>query len=389
MARRGLRSETGVSLPGRAPFARPASARSTLCARSTLIAFCALSAGCFYLDDINQRPAIEIFRRTTTAIERGSTVTVSAIVRDPDSGSVSLSWAGYACAATLDACDDTPIAESSAIDFELEVPRRTAADQSVQHLRVTLVAQDDRGAAALVPQRLDLDVVNAAPQITALQTVGRGFVVGRALELRAQRSDADDPLSSVVLTWEVFPPVGSTRPPLRALPSADPSVEAKELIPDVTGAWEIKVTATDPSGATGTLQRTLVVTGDSPPCLTSLSPPAAAPLFLDELRRFSVLVVEDDLDPYPAVTAPSPGAASFAWSLRAPSRGPARLPLTGVGGTGVELDPAAFSPGEVVELRVEVADREPRTLPCADGDATCSLTGNACAQRQTWRLEVR
>ncbi len=344
------------------------------------------SAGCFYLDDINQRPAIEIARRTPTAIERGTTVVLDAIVRDPDSSTVFLAWSAYACAATLDECDEAPIAEGTTRDFSVAVPLRTAAGRPVQHLRVTLSAQDDRGAAALVPQRLDLDIVNAAPRITALQTVGRGFVVGRPLELRAQRSDSDDPIDSVALTWEVFPPAGSARPPLRPLPSADPGVEAQELTPDVVGAWEIRVTATDPTGATGTLQRSVVVSTDHPPCLTSLSPPAQAPLFLDQRRRFSVLLVEDELDPHPAVAG---GAARFSWSLAAPSRGPARTPLAGVGATGVELDPAAFAPGEIVELRVEVADRIPRTLPCADGDATCSVAGSACSQRQTWRLEVR
>lgn len=353
---------------------------------SAISAMALSSAGCFYLDDINQRPAIEIARVNPTAIERGSTVSLEAIVRDPDSRAVTLAWSAHACAPTLDDCDDAPIAEATTPDFSVAVPLRTAGGRPVQHLRINLTAEDDRGAQALVPQRLDLDVVNAAPRITALQTVGRGFVVGRPVELRAQRSDSDDPIDSVSLTWEVFPPVGSTRPPLRPLPSADPSVEAQELTPDVVGPWEIRVTATDPSGATGTLQRTLLVTTDLPPCLTSLSPPAQVPLFLDQRRRFSVLLVDDDLDPHPAIAG---GAARFSWSLAAPSRGPARTSLPGVGATGVELDPAAFAPGELVELRVEVADRVPRTLPCADGDPTCSLDGSACYQRQTWRLEVR
>jgi hypothetical protein len=174
-------------------------------------------------------------------------------------------------------------------------------------------------------------------------------------------------------------------PPLRKLASADPAVEAQELVPDLAGAWLVEVTARDPVGATATVQRALVVTADRPPCLATLAPPAG-PLIFDRSRRFAALFVDDDLDPFPAAGG---GAARFSWSVLAPSRGPGRQPLGGGAGNAVDLDPAAFSLGEIVELRVEVADRIARTLPCPDGDAACSIEGNACTQRQTWRLEVR
>ena len=240
MVRRGSRIGT-TATARRAGLPAFAGLAASLAAVATLA-----SSGCFYLDDINQRPAIEIARITPTAIERGTTVALEAIVRDPDSSAVSLSWSAYACAATLDDCDEAPIAEGTAREFSVAVPLRTAAGRPVQHLRITLSARDDRGAAALVPQRLDLDVVNAAPQITALQTVGRGFVVGRPLELRAQRSDADDPVESVSLTWEVFPPAGSSRP-ARILLSASHSPISSPNICLISG--EVMKSTARPSGS--------------------------------------------------------------------------------------------------------------------------------------------
>lgn len=346
---------------------------------------CAGLAGCFYMADVNQRPAIEIERVTETAVERGSTVELRALVNDPDSSDVDLSWGAFACAATIDDCDLEAFTEGSATSFAPLIPLRTAGGQPVQHVRITLEAQDGRGALARPAQRLDLDVGNATPRLSDVQVVGKSTVVGQPIELRVGRSDPDDDIAQVRLTWRVFGPAGAMPPPLRKLASADPSVEAQELVPDLAGAWLVEVTAEDPVGAIAKVQRALVVTADRPPCLATLSPPAG-PLLFDQARRFAALFVDDDLDPFPAAAG---GAARFSWSIAAPSRGPGRRPLAGAAGNAVDLDPAAFSLGEIVELRVEVADRIARTLPCLDGDAGCSIDGNSCMQRQTWRLEVR
>jgi hypothetical protein len=64
--------------------------------------------------------------------------------------------------------------------------------------------------------------------------------------------------------------------------------------------------------------------------------------------------------------------------------------LNGVTGSGFAIDPASYQPGDIVELRVEIADRNNTPITCADGNATCSVVSdNACIQRQTWRVEVR
>jgi hypothetical protein len=114
-------------------------------------------------------------------------------------------------------------------------------------------------------------------------------------------------------------------------------------------------------------------------------------LILDQAagpRALAVLTVADDLDPYPAPAGagdPLLGEARFRWQL-----GPAGALADVEGHDLAELvvDPAASWPGDVLEARVEIADRVPRAL-CADDEPSCSLEGNACLQRVTWTLEVR
>jgi hypothetical protein len=55
----------------------------------------------------------------------------------------------------------------------------------------------------------------------------------------------------------------------------------------------------------------------------------------------------------------------------------------------VALDPISFTPGDILELRVEVFDRNDTQLPCAQDQQSCSLSANTCIQRQTWFVEVR
>jgi hypothetical protein len=102
-----------------------------------------------------------------------------------------------------------------------------------------------------------------------------------------------------------------------------------------------------------------------------------------------VLVVTDDLDPYPSVpNDPVVGTTEFHWSIVPP--GGTRQPLTGVTGNAVALDPDSYMPGDLLELRVEIQDRNHRAVSCPDTDLTCSLTTDAtCSQRLTWRVEVR
>jgi hypothetical protein len=105
---------------------------------------------------------------------------------------------------------------------------------------------------------------------------------------------------------------------------------------------------------------------------------------------FQVPLVEDELDAYPRLSSdPAFGTATFAWSILAPGAATRQL-LVGATGNAIDFDPAAFTPGQLVELRVEVFDRNHAAIACPDDAPTCvSDARPACTQRQTWRLEVR
>lgn len=103
---------------------------------------------------------------------------------------------------------------------------------------------------------------------------------------------------------------------------------------------------------------------------------------------FQVTVVKDDLDPYPGFPDDTVlGSPKFTWSLLPPG-GSTRLPF---GTTNhASLDPSNYAPGDILELRVEIADRKALPITCDQASPTCSvISDNACLQRLTWRVEVR
>jgi hypothetical protein len=100
--------------------------------------------------------------------------------------------------------------------------------------------------------------------------------------------------------------------------------------------------------------------------------------------------VSDDLDVWPELPPSEyflPVGASFSW------RWPARHRWCAAAGRGWTRPLASsisqIAPGDRISIRLEVADRVDRTLPCADGDGTCSIGGDECLQRLTWEVEIR
>jgi hypothetical protein len=167
----------------------------------------------------------------------------------------------------------------------------------------------------------------------------------------------------------------------------------KLIVPDRTGDWDIRVTASDGKNAPVEKHLQFAVGPDEAPCIAQsqpLVPPDDAALPIAEPTRFQVPLVTDDLDPYPPLSDdPHFGTTAFEWSIL-PPESPGRQILVGATGNSVEIDPDAFTLGDIVELRVEVFDRNRSKVTCPDADATCSLSAQpACIQRQTWRVEVR
>lgn len=364
-----------------------ASARATSLGRALgtslgrALVLAATSASCLYLDSVNQRPAAVIVRSTLTPLMRGGTALLEARVTDPDGGAVILSWKAYACGATLVACQSVGTGTESSFEVPIPVNVEGPPMQRVEHLRVTLEVRDARGAEARPVPEVVLDIGDEPAQISELTILGPRQV-GGTLTACVRRGDPDDPPDSVEVAWRVTDAAGRD---VALRDAAAPSIDQVCKVFDATAAGSWTVATWPVAAPTFRLSETLVVDVDRPPCLCVLTPAPGAALF-EQSRRFTVQRVEDALDPFPAAAT---GATRFAWSVLAPSRGGARQPLVGATGNYVDLDPATFAIGEVVQLRVEIQDRTQVTPRCPDADATCAATSPGCLQRQTWLLEVR
>lgn len=362
-----------------------------------LIALAGLASGCFYVDPINERPSAEIVRDGVTLPLRGGATGVHAIYSDPDGDAPTYAWSVAACSAGGATCDEPYLTGTTeALPIPVPVTRADHAS-SVQALAIHLDVTDSHGAHARPGQDLVLDVQDAAPMV-AVQYSGfypATYPVTLPITVFAMKSDPDDDPSNVTLTWELFPADGSD-PIARTwtqLPpdTQHPAVEQYTLVPDVDGLWTVRVTATDGQGMTSHEDVAILVAADRPPCLGTMDPGmVAGTIVVDAARRFSVLAVDDDINIYPAPPSGSIlKSAGFHWSLASPVTGGVLAPL-GTDAANVVIDPAPYAPGDQLDLRVEISDAVPRTLPCSPDVASCAIDGGTtCFQRQTWHLEIR
>lgn len=357
--------------------------------------------GCFYTDPINQRPSVAIHQAEPgAAISRGDHhVKFNAVSSDPDGDTVALAWRAYACNGT--ACDPVEFQSGTDTTFDLiQVPLANAAGDTYDTLEIRLEGHDALGATARPSQTLDIHLGDAAPQIM-MRADPRAAVVNAPIGIYAQVTDIDDPVGSAVhpyaVDWTVMTPPTSQIYELvdRAVPGSDQThLElGKTFTPHAVGTWTIEVTATDPLGLQTVQDLMVPVAADQLPCVGQWAPAATTDpgttLPLTDPTLFQVLVVTDDLDPYPSVpNDPVLGTTEFHWSIVPP--GGTRQQLTSVTGNAVALDPNSYVPGDLVELRVEIQDRNHRAVSCPDGDLTCSLSPDpSCNQRLTWRVEIR
>lgn len=362
-------------------------------------------SGCFYTDEINQRPSLDIQQVSSATVYRGDQIVLRAVANDPENNFVFFSWRAYACtddgSVDFADCDQAPFpgGEGSNDKFQFDVPiRRLDIDDVPTAVLVLLEGQDEYGATARPVQQLVVGVSDHPPDLTMRKDSRYGYVQDTPVNIFASVGDPDDGPQDVTLMWEVFSP--TSNPPyelvdLVVTPDGDLTHDTfgKTFTPKGLGTWEIRVTATDHLGTATTQSEMMIVTPDQPPCLSQLSPlvavaPSALPI--SEPTLFQVLVVTDDLNPYPAVPDDPflQIAATFTWSIKPPGA-TSRQILSGITGNHVALDPANYQPGDIIELRVEVHDRIARTITCGD-DASCSIASlPTCLQRQTWRVEVR
>ena len=355
-----------------------------------------------YLDPINQKPRLSQVvcaipatpGRSCDLAHRGDLLqlTVDVDDQDGDQSKASFSWKARHCNdGKARDCDDMPYDEQNTPMAEIEVPSDLA---SVHSIVVDLEVRDELGAAA---GESPYYAINDAPTLETRQAA-HSFVVGGPVELFAKYGDLDDGPLGVALQWDLIAPAASAvaLDELAVPPDFTDlahTTAGKLIVPDRTGDWDIRVTASDGKNAPVEKHLQFAVGPDEAPCIAQsqpLVPPDDAALPIAEPTRFQVPLVTDDLDPYPRLSDDSHfGASAFEWSVLAPES-PGRQILVGATGNNVEIDPDAFTPGDIIEVRVEVFDRNRTKVTCPDANATCSVSAlPACIQRQTWRVEVR
>lgn len=373
---------------------------------ATLAAIGSLAAGgCIYIDPINQRPSLDIRQTSSEQVHRGDDVELEAIANDPEENDVEFRWNIRACtdAAVPSDCDPVPLFDGASRTASFRVPPfredvdgdGPAIAAPVASLRVVLTGEDDRGADARPAQLLIIPVLNAPPtlRLSSSSTDGTS-VVTMPIEVHAKYGDADDTHENVSRAWTLVSPTGAESP----LVEFDVQDDAGQpefaqvgvgFTPTVTGRWTVRVAATDRTGEHADAAVEVQVVADGPPCLALWNPLASPiPTPLTELKQFEVNQVRDELDAFPRMSdQPFFGETTFQWSLLV-GQEPRRM----LGNTTerVALDPSAYTPGTILELRVEIFDRNATPIPCADAAATCSVISQAnCIQRQTWRVEAR
>jgi hypothetical protein len=362
------------------------------------LAVAATLTGCFYRDDINQRPSADIHPTSSNPVFRNDTVVLDSIVTDPDSVITNVLWQVFTCTDAVDlagGCD----ADSFDTDVMPELtfmvpPNRLDGVTPTRALRVLLDAQDEYGALARPQQELVIPVDDHAPDLDLRQLAAHDGVVDSHVKLFVEVTDPDDSPNAVTVDFTVDPPIPNADFGFDPLPpqQTDPQhlILGRSLLPHDTGDWTVHVTATDPLGQMTQKDFALVVGPDLPGCITAPSPIASPTesIPLVQATQFQVPIVIDDLDVYPPQADQDLGVASFAWSIKNPGSGSFEdLPTFG---NATSLDPASYTPGDVVELRVEIGDRVDRTM-CPASQPTCALDAARpdCFQRVTWTVNVK
>lgn len=367
--------------------------RRSISALAALAAASSSAACTFYTDDINGRPIASIAVETTGPHHLNDSIRFSASASDDPGGArkaLVAQWRAYYCDDPQGSSCPDELDQNDGSVFE---PFTVAVEQK-RPIKVTLTVRDQRGAVDVDSLMVEID--NQAPTLSLqLQgyELGGAYPVGTWIDVLAQTDDPDGDTPS--LTWELFPPDGAVDGNYGWGPVSAYQVPAYRLEPDVPGLWNVRVTADDGDG--GTLERTvpILVAADAPPCIASIEPAVAGGTYIlgadEPARRFGVQSVTDDLDRYPPPADPGDflGEATFRWLVASPDTGGAFVEVTGLEAADYLVDPAGFAPGDRLSIRVEVADRIDRTLPCADTEDTCSIDNDGCLQRVTWGVEIR
>ena len=348
-----------------------------------------LAPACLFTDPINRAPDAQITVESTGPYTLDDQVIVSARKsQDPDGNEVSVYWTARQC--DDDGCDEPFIQDQPGSVYEPLVitPEKRGT------LRVILRVEDEPYRAVGVEEH-EFTVINRPPeaelQVQGDRLADGSYLVGRELSVVAEARDPDDD-EPPALSFSLYPSATSDPNDVVWQAAGD---GVMRLVPDAAGLWEVEVTADDGAGGTDTVSAAFQVADNTPPCIAATEPraPGGGAYVVgasEDPKRFSVLAVEDELDPYPPQSGDHAGGeAGFRWRIASPETGGELVDVPGVDAPDFVLDPRDHAPGDLVSLRVEVSDREGADLSCSEDALTCSAHSDDCIQWTTWEVEIR
>jgi hypothetical protein len=401
-----------------------------------------VASGCLYIGEVNHAPTATLAVEDAPApLHKGTEVRLRATIHDQEDGDrLPPMW-------SVEAADGSAV--DPRCDYRLatlDTPDGPRASVTFYRPGAWVVAFDtkDRLGAPSNTSRVMLTVVDAPPRFTRataqlVPEVARDpqcstYVAGQPLPLRLSGDPEGEPVTdedaqpdvpsscthpedyveTLRYTWRIVGLPASShavigpRPDqgLSPCPSTPPAGLGSEwtptakddpahacLYPDVGGAnypdmYQVGVFVSDGTTEVRTDLFAAAVRADLPPCLAGVAPPAGSLVVdRDEVQRFLVTGVIDDLDPFS-----SPGL-TFAWSIWR-ERDPVWRAVPSWTLPSYTLDPAGFGVGERVRVRVEPLDRTAQKAACDPDDDVCGTTsclvsGNVCQEWVTWDLELR
>lgn len=367
-----------------------------------------LFGACFFDEVINEEPIPGIVALDESNLHYiGDVLRFNATKTIDDDDELLAEWTAFACESVGNCrkLDELSFKSVAAI-FEVPV-------LSHENIEVQLRIVDRYGAVRLQPDLFSSVISNREPeidvQIQGTQESEGSYVLGLPIHfvglVRSKNSSGVNEFlpelldldgDSTELIYKLLPPTGSVFENREFSPEGETGYR---LVADIPGEWGVVLSATDGFGGSAEIRSTFLVAQDLPPCLEVLSPRAIDDAYypldsLEEARRFSVLSVDDTLDPFPLPGGADPilAEASFRWFLRAPGASEF-VAIAGLNASSYVVDPALYQPGDSVALRVEVQDRvsgPERVLPCAEDVWSCALnTASSCFQRKTWGVVIR
>ena len=385
--------------------------------RRVLLGFALLfgPSGCL-LDTgpINSPPQVRIVANSEP-IYRNRTVPFSAYVKDEDSpASLRIKWAVFqpqnnSCT-SIGRADWAGVAPQTA-----EAPYPFAAPSLAP---VCLCAQVIDHFGATGQDCLKIQAENRDPTATITDTSGAASEDLRPLysriHLYAETSDPDgDPLQYLwQLQFAGSDPDGKSTAlaPCAGVAAADVDLH-RCFTANVPGIYTVTLQVTDNAGGDATANFTIPVNVDTPPCIQRTDPDVRAQRIVlsrstdlgaaYESRRFQVLNVADDSEPFPVSATGTQIPPKFYWFVYDPqSPSPTWVRSTNdspVFTLSQSMFPNAL-PGDTVRLRLEVRDSVVAATytgwPCqGDPDICCAPNvcggANECIRWTTWTVQFQ